>query len=385
MKIIVAMYSTFVEPGWKSARLKSLVERLEKESLQYLGIGLNHIKDKKINNHKLVLYKLPIIVSDIIKLIARFFKFIPGYYAYLAGELVLGLLAANKIKTQKNSIVYCKPRPFAIIQKALRNGNKILLEHAEMHPQYSKEKIDSEYEKYSIDCKYIYTSSYAVDEALKSIDAADKIILMSKACYNSFVDFGVPKSKLLLARPNTHVSLTNSYNSNKPFAFISTGYHSFTKGTHQLLLAWQDAGIENSNLILVGDLQDDLKQFISKFGPFNNVIYAGYQNVANFYEKYRAVGVLNSICEAYPRTVLEYLANGYPVIVSECATCDIEIDNICGFVVNNKKELVNALVKLNNHRDLYDYYSNNAHKLMEHRDINSYEDHILNIIQEMEC
>lgn len=108
------------------------------------------------------------------------------------------------------------------------------------------------------------------------------------------------------------------------------------KGIFYLLEAFEEACKHNQNLKLVllgqGNIQDCQKKLKSSFGK---VIYTGFLNkelVTSFY--YAAdIGIVPSIYDHCPYTVLEMMANKIPLIVSRINGLDEMLDdNQCMFV-----------------------------------------------------
>ena len=93
-------------------------------------------------------------------------------------------------------------------------------------------------------------------------------------------------------------------------------------------------------MVIVGQLCEDMQEFIDKNGPFDNVQFMGYirGDLADFYKRYDAVGVLMSFSEGAVRTTPELMSFGFPMIVSPDATCDIVKDGYNGFIVNSTDE-----------------------------------------------
>ncbi|EHH1219051.1 glycosyltransferase family 4 protein, partial [Vibrio parahaemolyticus] len=206
---------------------------------------------------------------------------------------------------------------------------------------------------YPTESEYIYTSKYAIDEAIKSIELADKIIVLSEESKQSFIRNGVPQEKIKKINLGLNEAYNKSFDDRKPIAFVSTAKHSYVKGTHKLLLAWRKAEIKDTKLFIVGEVSKDIELFVEQFGPFENVIFTGKKNIHEFYQDYNFVGILNSLSEGYGRVVVEYMGYGFPVITTPVATCDIVVEGVNGFIVENEDMLINALHKTKRDKELY--------------------------------
>ncbi len=351
-KISIAFYSTFKKPGWKSEQLEVLVPQLKKENMFCKGYGIKRFE--AVQEQDLVLSIYPLVLSKILSKL-KFFSFIKGYYPYLLGELLTGSFFSKKISRDSSSIVYLKPRPMHIVKECKKNGKTIVLEFGEMHPNDTCERLLSEYKKYDIHREYIFTSKYAIEQSLVSIELADVIVVLSEESKKSFMRNGVTEDKIRVINLNLEKKYNGIYSDEKEFAFVSTATHSFVKGTHSLLLAWRRANINNMKLHIVGDLSEDIIDFINVHGPFDNVIFSGKQDINEYYNKFNFIGILNSLSEGFGRSVIEYMGYGFPVITTPVATCDLVENNVNGFVINDENELITAL----------NYFSTSSNKYQE--------------------
>ena len=176
---------------------------------------------------------------------------------------------------------------------------------------------------------------------MESYSNADYIISISHVSEKTYRDAGYDMNKFkLISLAGTDMPIQDLHNNrSRQRAFISTAYHSFIKGTHHLLRAWQKAEIKDIPLIIVGRICEDMQDFIKRFGPFKNVIYVGHQsNLKEWYKQFDAVGILMSLSEGAVRTTPEMMSFGFPMIVSPDAACDIVRDGINGYVVAGDEE-----------------------------------------------
>ena len=379
MKMSVAMYSTFHSPGWKSEQLEVLVPLLRNENLFCKGYGIK--RNFKRYESDLQLSILPLAISRLVFKL-RFLPFICDYHAYLLGEYLLGTCYSNNIASDASSVVYIKPRPYNLVESCSRAGKKIILEFGEMHPNDTQRRLKSEYSYFNINSEYIFTSQYAIDESVKSIELADVIIVLSNESKRSFIRNGVPEHKIRVINLNLAKKYDNKYNDKKEFAFVSTATHSFVKGTHRLLLSWKKANIANVKLHIVGDLSNDMLDFLKAYGPFDNVIFTGKKKVSEYYNNYNFIGVLNSLSEGCPRAVIEYMGHGFPVITTPVATCDLVEHGVNGFIVDTCSELEDALIFFSENLEQYKSMGDNARHTAEETISNDFSGELFKLLKE---
>lgn len=347
-KVSIAFYSTFQRPGWKSEQLEVLVPRLKEEGIFSRGYGIKRIGQKYQEDVKTSI--VPLVIARLLNKITIF----KDYYGYLAGEFFTGVIFKNKIKNDDSEIVYLKPRPLSLVKACKDRGKFIVLEFGEMHPFDTYSRVNYENIKYGIKSRYIFTSKYAINQAVKAIDYADLIVVLSNESKKSFIRNGVDEKKIKVVNLGLTQKYENRYSIDKEFAFVSTAKHSLVKGSHNLLLAWRDANIQNMNLYIVGPVTKELSYFIENNGPFYNVIFTGSKNIHKLYPDFNFIGILNSLSEGCPRTVIEYMGYGFPVITTPVATCDIVEHGHEGLIVDGHQDLVMALKYFSENLEQYE-------------------------------
>ena len=107
-------------------------------------------------------------------------------------------------------------------------------------------------------------------------------------------------------------------------------------------------------VLLIGDIVDsgycnECKALARELGIENRLIFAGYQNNIDQFLSEIDLFVLPSLSEAFPRSVIEAMGAGKPVIVTDVGGCSEAVeDKVSGFVVPamDSKALADAIHKL---------------------------------------
>lgn len=297
--------------------------------------GSTDVQIKK--EDKLSLTALPLQVDFVANKILRKVLRYPEYYSYLCKIKILDIYCAIKISKDNSKILFASPLLWRTVKAAKKANKIVVIEAGNSEPNREYKKISAQYQKYNIKHKYIYGDPVFKNTCNRSMKYADYIVTLSKVSHNTYLDGGYQSDKLkLIPLTGTDFPIQYSFPECRKKAFISTGFHNFIKGTQNLLLAWREARISSIPLILVGRICEDLQEFIDKNGPFDNVIFAGHQsNLQEWYKDYDAVGVLFSLSEGAGRTTPEMMSFGFPMIVSEDATCDLVEDEKNGFVLRD--------------------------------------------------
>lgn len=175
-----------------------------------------------------------------------------------------------------------------------------------------------------------------VKSAIKSIALADKVIVFSDHAEKTFIDNGVDKKKITKLRPplsrEIPLSLTKKFPETPEFIFVSN--HPIRKGLDVCLKSWeyykQHGGI--GILYILGNETHSLKYLQKRFGHLRDIIYVGSANYADFLNVCRVL-IYPSFSEGRPRTVLESLSAGNPVITSGQASADLVENGKNGWLV----------------------------------------------------
>lgn len=117
-----------------------------------------------------------------------------------------------------------------------------------------------------------------------------------------------------------------------PLRFIYVGHCSIRKGTPVLLQAWKNAGLKDSELLLIGpwQLADKMRSNLPK-----NVTHVPPQSRINLREFYQSsdVFVFPSFFEGFGLVLLEAMACGLPVLASEATAAPDIVDGTVGKVI----------------------------------------------------
>jgi len=151
-------------------------------------------------------------------------------------------------------------------------------------------------------------------------EIVDFIVFPSSFPKLSYLEEGFPESKLKVNTLGVDLKKfkpKEEYNSDK-FRVIFVGLLGIRKGVHFLLRAWRKLGLKNAELILIGTLEKYSKEIIlNELRKTNNAIFLGGVDNPEF--KYREcdVFILPSIEDGFGQVVIEAMACGLPVIVTE--------------------------------------------------------------------
>lgn len=280
---------------------------------------------------------------------AKFFKLLkkrnnyPKYFSFFIRLETFDYWASKKIKRDSAQIIYIDMLLPKTAIEAKKAGKTVVVMTGNSNPAREYSRIIQEYEKYKIKNKYLYGDKKYRDRCILSLENCDYFIAISKVSAETYrnADYDMSKCRVIPKTGTDFKIYKCAQNIERKKAFVTTAFHCFIKGTHRLLCAWEKARIQDISLHVVGPLNDDMKEFVEKYGPFENVIFDGAmrrEELIEFYKNLDAVGILLSLSEGAGRVTPEMMSFGFPMIVSPDATCDMILDNYNGFVVDPEDE-----------------------------------------------
>lgn len=273
---------------------------------------------------------------------------LPRYYSWWVKQWATDLVVSSKVANDESKIVFCLAVHKRTITKCIKKGKKVVVFAANSEPLRECKRISEDYETFGIKKKYIY-GNYKYESLLARMTRkAYKVINITKVSQDTYTDAGydISKSHIILDTGCNFPRQSVEYDLPRDKAFITTAFHSFIKGTHRLLLAWQKADIKDVKLHVIGGICEDLEEFIEKYGPFENVVFEGARyDLKDWYNRFDGVGITLSLSEGSGRVTPELMTFGFPMIVSKDATCDLVKDGYNGSVVDvkNEDEIIKAL------------------------------------------
>ena len=200
---------------------------------------------------------------------------------------------------------------------------------------------------------------------------ADYISIPSSFVKRTFIENGIPEKKLLV---NAYgVDLTEFKQIKKKdniFRIIFCGSMSIQKGSHLLLQAFHELNLSNCELLHLGSVQNEMKEYLEKYKT-SNVILKGHQPQNKLFEFYSqgSVFVIPSLQEGMAMVQLQAMACGLPLICSTNTGGDdlITKDGEEGFVIpiKNVEAIKEKILYLYNNQDITKEMGQKAKKRVE--------------------
>ena len=312
-------------------------------------------------------------------------------YYYL--NLIFEISASKKFDYKKtNIIVGWSASSETIFKKIKLKNNNILkiLERGSSHISFQNKILNHEYEKFGIKKNPIDTR--IIEKELREYELADYIMVPSEFARESFLSYGIKKDKILKVPYGVDLSLfKRNLNKPKEFTIINAGHISIRKGSYYLLKAFDELNLKDCKLILVGNIEDEIKKIIKPFLNRKKIYFKKHVPQKNLKELYDLshLFVIPSIEEGMAMVQPQAMAAGLPLIcTTNSGGAEIVDDNKNGFIspIRDINFLKNKILYLYENREVLLNFSENAYaKAQKSLSWDEYGNKISRTYQEIIC
>jgi glycosyltransferase involved in cell wall biosynthesis len=244
------------------------------------------------------------------------------------------LLASRRLPTDLDVVYVCSWAALRTIRTARARGVRAVLWCPTPHIEESIRIAREEGARFGARARY--ATEWTRRRVLQEYAEADLIRVDSRYVFESMVRCGVPSEKLLLAPPGVDTSRFPPGQGDGVFRVCLVGQLSLLKGYPYLVRAFEELALPDSELVLFGPLVDRFNKRMVVQYLANPRIRHGYGDPVPVYRR-ASVFVLPSVADGFGFAVLEAMASGLPVIVSESTGAkDWVRDGEEGFVVPDR-------------------------------------------------
>lgn len=307
-------------------------------------------------------------------------------YQFFLRELFDRHVARN-IQSDVDLFVGWSSNSLHSIRKAKQKGIITIVERGSSHIEYQNQILKDEYDIHGIPYKGIPRK--IIEKEIKEYNEADYICVPSSYVRRTFLEKDIKEDKIM--QISYGVNLTHFYKVPKnddTFRVVFCGAISLRKGVQYLLQAFTELNLPNSELILIGAIQEEMKIFMKKFKN-DKIVFKGSLPEKELYKYYSqgSVFCLPSIEEGLAMVQVQAMACGLPLI---CTTNtggeDLIEEGKQGFVgqIRDIEFLKEKILLCYENKELLEYMSQEAIKrVSEGHTWNHYGDNILRHYQEI--
>ncbi len=234
----------------------------------------------------------------------------------LADQLTFDSYVAKKLKNPTILI--------ALSGSAVKSGNinqnlggRWICDRGSSHIEFQNSLLEEEYSLWGI--KYRSNSPKIMERECIEYELSDFITVPSKFVYDSFIQKGVPESKLVKIPYGANLARFSkkSEPDENEFSVLWVGNVSIRKGFLYALDAFQKLKFKNKRFTVIGNIEENVKSKLKSYN-LTNVYFKGTVSnelLADYYSSHH-VFVLPSIEEGLAMVQGEALACGCPVIAT---------------------------------------------------------------------
>ncbi len=222
------------------------------------------------------------------------------------------------------------------LKKAKRLGAITVTEHGSSHILYQNEILKTEYEKFGVKIRpFQLPHPKIIEKELKEYEESDYIAIPSLFVKKTFLEKNVPEKKIIHVPYGVDLSQFRKLpKTDNVFRVIFVGGMMIRKGVHYLLQAFSELNLPNSELVLVGALNEEIKPFFKKYeGKFKYVGKAPQAELHKYYSE-SSVFAMMSIEEGLALVIPQAMACGLPIIATtNTGAEDIVREGVDGFII----------------------------------------------------
>lgn len=208
--------------------------------------------------------------------------------------------------------------------KSLTRANDLglttVVERSSCHIRSQKEILEKEYRKFGQGRSLI--SEQHIKREKKEYRIADYIMTPSKFVQKSFIERGFSEEKVIVIPIGTDIDQftqrdNRTVESDSTTTYLFAGTIDLQKGVQYLLRAWESLDLQDSKLLLAGNISKNMEDVIAEYEDNNSVQFLGWvDNIEQLYNE-ASTFVFPSLHDGFGMVVTEAMASGLPVIVSE--------------------------------------------------------------------
>jgi glycosyltransferase involved in cell wall biosynthesis len=212
------------------------------------------------------------------------------------------------------------------------------VDHGSLHQKTERALVLEDARRWNVSPPMDLSPQWLIDKQQSEYEAADHVMVLSRAAERSMIEQGVPAGKLFCNPCGVDLgTFCPGRKSDDTFRVLQVGGISLRKGVPDLLEAFKLANLSDAELCFVGGGRDasGLHRVIERYRTLNVRFHepVPQTRLREVYQR-SSVFVLASIADGFGMVVPQAMACGLPVIVTEnVGASDLVEDGVNGFVV----------------------------------------------------
>jgi len=239
-----------------------------------------------------------------------------------------------------------------------------ILERGSTHISFQNKILEEEFKNLKID--KIPIDKRIIEKEIREYNLSDYIFVPSAFAKKTFIENGINEKKIIKVPYGTNLDeFYAEENISKQFTIISTGHISVRKGSLYLLEAFNELNLDDSKLLMVGNIEKELLPFLKPFFLNPNIIFQKHVNqkkLRSFYNNSNLF-VTSSLEEGLAVVQIQAMACGLPLICTPNSGGEELIEEgKNGFVcpIRDKDYLKNKIIYFYNNREELKIFGKNS-------------------------
>ncbi|WP_155996732.1 glycosyltransferase family 4 protein [Thioalkalivibrio sp. ALJ3] len=323
-KALVVFYSTSSGAGFKAERVSNYLDKLASAGFSITYIGLPE-RGTSVRTHE-EQTNCTITQSTMARMALALFSFvrlrvIPNTFKRFLVCRLLSRKACNLMSKIDPDVVLTQPYFLGLVRRAKMHEIPVLLECDTDFPKYMWDQLEMAHSDAGLGLRgdrdpwdyYPYVRS-----AVAAIDLATRVIVFSRHAKRTFLSAGVDDRKIVCHTPPVTPVVEGCPELSTDPLFLWVGNHGVRKGLHVVLDAWKKYKKLGGpgTLRVCGAISPSQRRIRRELNRIDGVEDLGRVDLDKLLEKDIHVLISVSYSEGFPRTVLESMLRGSPVVAN---------------------------------------------------------------------
>jgi len=204
------------------------------------------------------------------------------------------------------------------LRRAETLGLTTVVERSSSHIRTQLSILSEEYRRHGMDDAPVVSAAkkdHLWPEETEYAEA-DYIVTPSEFSYQSFVEQGFSEERVMHIPFGVDTEQFSPQRSTGPFRVLYAGDVSYRKGIPYLLEAWEQLSLDNAELIVAGNIDEDIQDFIEDYRSNDSIRFLGWVDDIHEWYKKSSVFALPSLEEGSAYVTYEAMAAGLPLIAT---------------------------------------------------------------------
>lgn len=268
------------------------------------------------------------------------------------------LVSSSPLLRNAEVVVFRKPNFVRSAEMLRHAGVPVVAVASILHPRMNHERVRAEAMRLGIRDRSLYSDGRRMLRLERFFESCDSIVTSESVGATSFTQFGIEFDRIAATPLMNGADCLRFVPSRKrreggPFRVLHISSMNLIKGVARLFEVWRDLALPDAELVLGGSMDESVRSVLERVNPPNHTLLGSVSDTPSCYRT-ADVFVSPSLSDSAPNTVLEALASGLPVIVSDaCGASELVEDGRTGFVYawNDTDALADRIAWCHTHQD----------------------------------